>query len=802
MAATAAEGRGDSIQALLRTITRDYESSRIHDSPPWNEIRERFRRLAQLVESLDAVRARPTLRVKWSTGAGNRAAVPWLAFLDERETKSTQRGVYPVYLFRTDSSGLYLTLAQGVTDAAKQPQGSRRFMQDRANLLRASLPTLGQRGFVARTDADLRSDGPLPRAYEKSVIAHKFYPQDDVPTDAELSADIAHVLAAYDEYLEAKSAEAPADELARLVEEFRQSTAYPSARDRSHHHVREELAGGLSPEVLDAVVDDPSGFAALGLARLAARGYGSPGSQSQVHRGIIDGGDEGRTKLARTLRYLLYGEDPVAQRLDAVLDDDRWKVFGFGESLAVKALAVVFPQQWIPVFMYEGPRGKRRLLTLPELELDAVPESASPGQKIVQSNERLRDRLAPFFGDDAWGQKSFLYWLLGRHEEASPTLDEPNADLALIHERFAGAMEESGLHFTGGTALMVRSFLAALVTKPFVILSGLSGSGKTQLAMRLGEWFGSDAEEQARHVIIPVRPDWTGPEPLFGYEDALQPRASDGRPAWHVPRALQFMLQAARSSAYPHLLVLDEMNLAHVERYFADFLSAAESRAAVLPNLVQEDGGVWRVDPESDEYIELPRNLFVVGTVNVDETTYMFSPKVLDRANTFEFRVATADLVSDARRPVPIPPGDEALVRGFLALGRDDDRQETVPHPSLEEIVAELRTLHATLALTNDEFGHRVFYEAVRFVSFLAETGLDDPDAALDCVVMQKVLPRIHGSRKRVEPLLKRMLEFAGGTDETDGSPASQQARLPMTASKARRMLDVVRANQYVSFAE
>ncbi len=101
----------------------------------------------------------------------------------------------------------------------------------------------------------------------------------------------------------------------------------------------------------------------------------------------------------------------------------------------------------------------------------------------------------------------------------------------------------------------------------------------------------------------------------------------------------------------PYLLLLDEMNLAHVERYFSDFLSGVESRAAVVPNLQGErmaSGGAMQAQPR----IPVPRNLVVVGTVNVDETTYQFSPKVLDRAFTFEVRTTTERADPNMRRPV------------------------------------------------------------------------------------------------------------------------------------------------------
>ena len=181
------------------------------------------------------------------------------------------------------------------------------------------------------------------------------------------------------------------------------------------------------------------------------------------------------------------------------------------------------------------------------------------------------------------------------------------------------------------------AFLAAALSKPFIILTGQSGSGKTQLAQRLGEWCGVDSGGRPRYVVIPVRPDWTGPEYLFGYPDGLRPKVQE-RAVWSVPNTLEFIFRAHADPSAPYVLVLDEMNLAHVERYFADFLSGIESREPVVPALELIDGQ-W-VDPQHGEQWPIPTNLIVVGTVNVDETTYMFSPKVLDRAFTFEFRVA------------------------------------------------------------------------------------------------------------------------------------------------------------------
>lgn len=374
------------------------------------------------------------------------------------------------------------------------------------------------------------------------------------------------------------------------------------------------------------------------------------------------------------------------------------------------------------------------------------------------------------------------------------------------YDSFQAGVDKSGLAFSPE---FVRAFLASLATKRFVILTGLSGSGKTQIALRFGQWLGDE-----QHLIIPVRPDWTGAEALFGYEDALLP-VQDGRRAWHVPRALRFMLDAAKKPDNPFLMVLDEMNLAHVERYFADVLSGMESGEACLPNLAQEDDGFWRIPPAGPAYLPFPDNLFVIGTVNVDETTYMFSPKVLDRANTLEFRVATDALNAGRGRPKACPPAPAELSRGFLDISRNDAWGSQNPHPEQAEFARQIKLVHSLLSESGYEFGHRVFYEAIRFAALLNAAGEGDIYQALDFQILQKVLPRLHGSRRQLEPTLIHLARFCYDLSYEDGAiargdihtyelpaPSDEPARLARSFDKLRRMLQKLRANQFVSFSE
>ncbi len=348
---------------------------------------------------------------------------------------------------------------------------------------------------------------------------------------------------------------------------------------------------------------------------------------------------------------------------------------------------------------------------------------------------------------------------------------------------FVSAVERAGLRFGGTSEHLPAAFAAAVATKRFVILSGLSGSGKTQLAIALGRWV-SDSDDP-RYLVVPVRPDWTSPDSLLGFEDALLPASALGR-AWAVPDALRFMLTAAEDSDRLYVLVLDEMNLAHVERYFADLLSGIESGEPVLPNLSEDEAdGYWR-QSQTEKLIRVPGNLIIVGTVNVDETTYQFSPKVLDRAFTFEFRVESSSLA--AARPTAVEPGAVTAVDAFrLAVVADATE---APAGGLAE---KLRELHAVLAGHHLEFGYRTYQEALSFATSLASAGITDESEQLDWIVMTKLLPRVHGARQLVEPLLVDLLARAAPGDVPDW---------PRTAAKVKRMLTLVRANQFVSFAE
>jgi hypothetical protein len=160
------------------------------------------RKLQNKFESLSSVKRRPNLIVR-SLGQGGWARIPWLALLDQRETKVTSSGVYVIYLFRQDMSGVYLTLNQGFTKE-KELRGlkdSRQFIHQRAVAFRHLCEGLVSSGFSLNDDIDLRSDCSPGLDYQLGTITHKFYAAANIPGDVILVDDLEHILQVYDAFL-------------------------------------------------------------------------------------------------------------------------------------------------------------------------------------------------------------------------------------------------------------------------------------------------------------------------------------------------------------------------------------------------------------------------------------------------------------------------------------------------------------------------------------------------------------------------------------------------------------------------
>ncbi|MDR0223493.1 MAG: hypothetical protein LBI32_00330 [Myroides odoratus] len=363
-----------------------------------------------------------------------------------------------------------------------------------------------------------------------------------------------------------------------------------------------------------------------------------------------------------------------------------------------------------------------------------------------------------------------------------------------IIERFKDSLKNANLSFS---SQLITRFIASLVTKPFVLLNGLSGSGKTKLAQAFVQWI---CQEESQYKIIPVGADWTNREPLLGYPDGL----NNERYVTPDNGALQLMLDAINNSLLPYFMILDEMNLSHVERYFADFLSVMESE-----DTIKLYTGNIRKDSEGREIpktIQWPSNLFIVGTVNIDETTYMFSPKVLDRANVIEFRLEEEDLEKYFANTKPIEL-QEVIGKGanmahsFLSLAHSQSKNED------GTVQIELLKFFKELSKIGAEFGYRTANEVLQLIHQLSvlDHTLSD-DTKIDIAVMQKLLPKLHGSRSKIVKVLNTLtalclvdvVDFEISISEVNET----DVKYPIAYAKLMRMYHNAIVNGFTSYAE
>jgi hypothetical protein len=501
---------------------------------------------------------------------------------------------------------------------------------------------------------------------------------------------------------------------------------------------------------------------------------------------------------------------------------------------------------------------------------------------------RLRDEL----GTGTWGVESLL-WHLKTGSAATPKPEGEDAgDLALPEDLYE-SYQSQGLIFPDE---VITSLVLSLTTKPFVLLSGISGTGKTQIAIGLAEYLdrraagattvvvapesddsnifirltdarlrrgrtGLTREHQAtlaihglpergssrdyqvtlpegvsgtmrlnnigfsdprdelyllsfrnplkrwlsehaaggdylqigfdeegavstfevvqperreteaparRHEIIAVRSDWTDPRGLIGYENPLTGEYT------RTP-LIDLLLRAEADGEHPYIVILDEMNLARVEYYFSDVLSAMEIDGGTIS--LREAAAERGVDDEEVEAdvparLALPPNVLVIGTVNIDETTHGFSPKVLDRANVIVFNDVDAQRFLEGR-------GEAAASTFRLAAAELEPRSLVRREEAVTTALARgtetvaftepLVQVHELLKNHNLHFGYRVIQEMTTYAGLALEGVEGDEDeiarTAFDLQLVQKVLPKFNGGRELERPLAQ-LLAFC-----LDGAP-------------------------------
>ena len=316
-----------------------------------------------------------------------------------------------------------------------------------------------------------------------------------------------------------------------------------------------------------------------------------------------------------------------------------------------------------------------------------------------------------------------------------------------------------------------RPYITAIKSKPFLLLAGISGTGKSRIVRELARacWY-EHTEEYNEHKpknfeMVQVKPNWHDSSELIGYVSRVS-----GKSEYIIGDFLKFIVKAWNDPDVPYFLCLDEMNLAPVEQYFAEFLSVMESRKnvsgkIVTDAIVKKSKDDWyRVliseltndkklqDQFLNEGISIPQNLIVVGTVNMDETTFSFSRKVLDRAMTIEMN--KVDLMAGlTNRHENIGKIEFADIIGKAVEGVD----VYAAHKGVcDKAITYLKSINAALDKTPFKVAYRTRNELLLYVvnnlSWKTDDELEDfvIARALDEITCMKILTRIEGDETKV----------------------------------------------------
>lgn len=357
-------------------------------------------------------------------------------------------------------------------------------------------------------------------------------------------------------------------------------------------------------------------------------------------------------------------------------------------------------------------------------------------------------------------------------------------------------------------------YLTALRTKPFMLLAGISGTGKSRIARQIAKACWKPGEEDygnhnpKNFHLVQVKPNWHDSSELIGFVTRINGEKYVAGPF------LKFIAKAIKDPKRPYIFCLDEMNLAPVEQYFAEYLSVIESRKLINGEIVTdpivdydnseaygnlidqlfespEERKAYKTEKNENgaKRLILPPNLFVIGTVNMDETTFSFSRKVLDRAMTIEMN--EVDLYGGLTKQEQNELGEiGSSIIGNAVEGKDVYEDNKI---YCDEVIQYLEKINAILESTPFKIAYRTRNEfllyAVNRKAFDKESELA---TALDEMTSMKILPRIEGDSERVKTPLEalRNLMIERGWKEEEST----------SLKKIKEMLTKLQQSGYTSY--
>lgn len=611
------------LRSMLGTILRKYQHARSEVSfGGENEIADVFRELKEAVASLPNVAGNEHLKVVASYGKGNWATIPWLSILDRRETTTTQRGVYVVYLFSEAGDGVYLTLAQGVTELESlHRKEAVRKLNDRADGVRALIPGLAGAGFDS-AGIDLRSKGSKARMYEASTIASKYYGVDELPSDESLIADLDAALRAYGAVVAAHQ-ERVAPGLERRVALV--GTWGTISRDFSS--VREGI-------------DSNGGWASGWTFKLRE------GVRDELSRGFTLYINGGRRQIVAKARV---GALSCAPSVDGMANPwpslpgthDEGNRFNDSANGAYKTWFKVEAIDFIDPFPVE--------------ELELV-DGFSTSLSVVNQNAfgYVYERLKDSYPLDGGGQNS-----AGGDGSTISVEPEPDLDISWLEAE----------------TLLTEEVLGSMIdclrgTQPQLILAGPPGTSKTWVAQKLATYLTNGRKGAVR--LVQFHPSYT----YEAFIEGLRPVAGPSGVSFDVTagvvlQVVRDMRQAGHLNDpdHPYVIIMDEANRANLPRVMGELLYLLEYRDQAISLQLSKE-------------FKLPSNLMFIATMNTaDRSVRSIDAAMRRRFEIFEL-APDAEVLERYFSSIALPSA--AVIEGLSRLNghltRDLDRHHTIGH--------------------------------------------------------------------------------------------------------------------------
>lgn len=736
--------------------------------------------------------------VKGSAGIGQWANIPWVSIFDREVTTSAKKGYFLTYLFKKDMVGFYLTFMWGTysfdnfnNKSFVLEESSKKFR----NLVESSFNTSN-----LKISVDLSSNNNLANQYEKGIIYSKYYDLNDSFDDEKLEQDLKYFLEIY-----------------KFTKENYFNIKFLSVEE--WNSILKD-SGVIDSKMLDIlkIIYEFDGHAATTSEIINVRNNLGFRDEKSYNSLIV-------ANAKKIKNYL--GKEPL---INSFGDETYWNWFFYGKNIKegfqftlreelIQALENLYSDLEIKYFHSFFINTKKDESSF----YDYLINNGYLFDKETIENYLLSLKVKPFIiltGNSGTG-KTKLSQLFAKYISNIENNGEKHIDCTV---KVGKSSNNSGWSLPSKEVNKIISIKGYEKTYS-IIVDGIHSKGKLNLNSRLffrddklKEHLSKLAKENpdqriniriniedeisdsknSKYKIVPVGANWTENRNIVGYYNVIT-EEYQSTPAFELIKSAQF----DKNNSY--FLILDEMNLSHVERYFADFLSSIESG---------ENIPLYG----SNEELEIPKNLFIVGTVNVDETTYMFSPKVLDRANTIEFKSYSAKNYMSGKFNIHCPEGDlnylcDPLVDSNISNMQINDLKNNFEGVKFNGedfwniLSNELDLFQNILKESSFDFGFRVINEIVRFmvVAWKYEgkpNNWDNWERYFDAQIKQKMLPKLHGSEKIIGKTLNELLNacLLNENDFSNISISKDNFKYFSSAIKLQEMIKVLKEQRYVSF--